>query len=163
MSSLILRAAGAFLLLAACSSDSNDADSTPPPPAPETLFDTLPAASPNVLRGVWGNTQNQATGTIEIRLRFVEKYVVGAAKCTPKGEGATSVIAGGSIGLATDALDAATGKLTIGSLGFQKQEGNLLCQVSLPANTYDFTVADKTLTLAVGAATVSPSFEKVGD
>jgi hypothetical protein len=160
MSSSLLRATigGAFVVLTACSSDGTAASATPPP-APETLFD---AASPNVLRGVWGNTQEQPNGTIEIRLRFIDKYLVGGAKCTPKGGGA-SVIAGGSIALNTEALDAATGKLTIGTLGFQKQEGQLLCQVSLPANTYDFTVAETTLTLAVGAAKVSPSFEKIGD
>ena len=162
MSSSLLRllVASTAVVLAACSSD--DAASAPPPPAPETLFDTLPAATPNVLRGVFGNTQTQTNGTIEIRLRFMEKYVVGGAKCTPTGGGAP-VIAGGSIALTTDALDAATGKLTIGALGFQKQEGNLLCQVTLPGNTYDFTVTGATLTLKVGAATVSPSFEKVGD
>src|SRR4051794_40984149 len=98
MSSTAIRAAAsaAFLILTACAAD--DGDKLPPPPAPETLFDTLPAATPDKLRGVWQSTSTQPNGTVEIRLRFIEHYLVGAAKCTPKGSD-TSVIAGASISL----------------------------------------------------------------
>ncbi|MDF2697799.1 MAG: hypothetical protein K0S65_6182 [Labilithrix sp.] len=162
MSSLSLRAAAAaFLVLTACADD-DTADDGPPPPAPETLFDMLPAASPGKLRGVWQSTQTQPNGTVEIRLRFMEKYAVGAAKCVATGS-ETAVLTGGAVGLETTALDAATGKLTVGALGFQKQEGNILCQVSLPANTYDFTIEGETLSLAVGEAKLNTSFTKVGD
>ncbi|MBX3205432.1 MAG: hypothetical protein KF764_10205 [Labilithrix sp.] len=162
MSSLVTRAAmAAFVLLTACASET-DGDSPPPPPAAETLFDTLPAATPNTLRGVWQTTQTASNGTVELRLRFMDRYVVGAAKCVATGSD-TPVIAGGSIGLDTTALDAATGKLTIGSLGFEKQEGNIKCQGGLQANTYDFTIEDNTLTLTVGNAKLNAAFTKVGD
>ncbi|MBX3198586.1 MAG: hypothetical protein KF894_10670 [Labilithrix sp.] len=162
MSSLATRAAtAAFLFFTACASES-DGDAPPPPPEPETLFETLPAASPNTLRGVWQTTQTASNGTVELRLRFMDRYVVGAAKCVATGSD-TAVIAGGSIGLETTALDAATGKLTIGSLGFEKVEGNVKCQGGLPANTYDFTIVDDTLTFAVGEAKLNAAFTKIGD
>jgi hypothetical protein len=159
MSSIKSRvAAVAFLVLTACASE----DDSDPPPAPETLFDTLPAASPDKLRGVWQSTQTQQNGTVEIRLRFMEKHLVGAAKCLAKGSD-TPVLAGGSVGLDTSALDAATGKVTVGTLALQKQEGNLICQLSLQGNTYDFTIENGTLTLAVGNAKLNTVFTKVGD
>ncbi|MBX3261137.1 MAG: hypothetical protein KF782_15745 [Labilithrix sp.] len=162
MSSLSTRAAtAAFLVLTACTSEGDD-DAAPPPPAPETLFEALPAASPNTLRGVWQTTQTASNGTVELRLRFMDRYVIGAAKCVVTGSD-TGVIAGGSIGLDTAALDAATGTLTIGSLGFEKQEGNVKCQGGLPANTYDFTIVDNTLTLTVGGAQLNAAFTKIGD
>ena len=150
----------ALLVLTACGSDS-DSDA-PPPPAPETLFDTLPAATPDKLRGVWQSTQTQTNGTVEIRLRFTDAYLVGAAKCIANGSD-SPILAGATIGLDTTALDAATGKLTIGALNIQKQEGNLVCQAGVPGNTYDFTIADGTLSLAVGDAKLNTSFTKVGD
>lgn len=161
MSSFWTRAAAvAFLSLTACSSDAGS--DTPPPPAPETLFDTLPPATAGTLRGVWQSMRTQPNGTVDLRLRFTDGHLVGAAKCIANGSD-TAALAGGSTGLDTTALDAATGKLTIGQLVFEKQEGNLLCKAGLPGNTYDFTIADGTLTLAAGAAKLDTSFTKIGD
>ncbi len=161
MSSIGIRLASlALLAVTACASESDS--SAPAPPAPETLFDTLPAATPDKLRGVWQSTQTQTNGTVEIRLRFTDSYLVGAVKCVANGSD-TPVIAGSTIGLDTTALDAATGKLTIAALSMQKQEGNLVCQAGVPGNTYDFTIADGTLSLAVGDAKLNTSFTKVGD
>lgn len=161
MSSIGIRLASlALLAVTACASESDS--SAPAPPAPETLFDTLPAATPDKLRGVWQSTQTQTNGTVEVRLRFTDSYLVGAAKCVANGSD-TPVIAGSTIGLDTTALDAATGKLTIAALSMQKQEGNLVCQAGVPGNTYDFTIADGTLSLAVGDAKLNTSFTKVGD
>jgi len=150
----------AFVVLTACGSDS-DSDA-PPPPAPETLFDTLPPATADKLRGVWQTTQEQTNGTVEIRLRFTDGYLVGAVKCLANGSD-TPVLAGATTELDTTALDAASGKLTIGALSMQKQDGNLICQGGVPANTYDFTIAEDTLTLAVKDAKLNTSFTKVGD
>ena len=111
---------------------------------------------------MWQSTQTQPNGTVEIRLRFTDSYLVGAAKCVANGSD-TPVIAGSTIGLDTTALDAATGKLTIAALTMEKQEGNLVCQAGLPGNTYDFTIAEGTLSLAVGDAKLNTSFTKVGD
>jgi hypothetical protein len=148
-------------LLTACSSDDNT-DSGPPPPAPETLFETLPAASPEKLRGVWQSTQTQPDGTVELRVRFTDKYLVGAAKCLAKGSD-TPVVAGGSIGLETTALDAATGKVTFGTLGVLKEEGGLRCEASLPGNTYDFRIEGSSLSFSVGNAKLNLALTKIGD
>lgn len=150
----------ALVVLSACSSDPSTSDD-PPTPAPETLFDSLPAASPNKLRGVWSTTQEQAGGTIEIRIRFIEKYIVGAAKCSPKAGDA--VIAGGTIGLDTTALDAANGKVTIGSLVMDKKTDTVQCQAQVPGGSYDFTVEDAKLTLTMPNAAGSLQLAKVGD
>src|SRR4051794_18420183 len=113
MSSLIARIAiGLFVLSTACTSSTSNGDSAQPP-KPETLFDTLPAATPTTLRGVWQTIQTQTNGTAEVRLFFTDKYLVGAARCSATGSN-TPVIAGGSIGLDTSALDAATGTVTFG-------------------------------------------------
>lgn len=163
MSSSILRAAiAAALVLGACSSDSSSS-SGPPPPAPETLFDTLPAATPDKLRGVWENKQDQSGGSIDLRVRFIEKYVVGAAKCTATGSD-TGVIAGGNIGLVTTDLDAATGKIEFGTLGLSKTENGLQCEASLPGGTYNFTIKDGALSLTRSdGAVLQGSFTKIGD
>jgi hypothetical protein len=159
MSSPFLRALTAtFLVLTSCASNDDDG---PSPPAPETLFETLPAASPGKLRGVWQSTQTQPNGTVEVRIRFMERYAVGAARCLVTGSDAP-VITGDSVELETTALDAATDKLTLGALALKKQEGNLVCQASLPGNTYDFTIEGETLTLSVGDAKLNTPLTKVG-
>lgn len=161
MSSPLHRAAiAAGLFLFACSSSSDD--SGPPPPTPESLFQGLPAATPDKLRGVWQTTQDASGGTVELRLRFVEKYLVGAAQCTTTDK-SVSVIAGASIGLDASGLDAATGKVTFGALTLHKQENGLDCQAALPGNTYDFKIDGGTLSLSVGDAKLNTTFTKVGD
>lgn len=150
----------ASLLLTACSSD--DGDKLPPPPAPETLFADLPAATPEKLRGVWQNTSKPQGGTVELRLRFMEHYVVGAAKCTADGSD-TPVIAGSSIGLETTALDAASGKATFATLGMVKEANQLHCEASVPGAAYDFTIKDGVLSFTTSNAKLNVTFTKVGD
>jgi hypothetical protein len=160
---LLLLASSTALLLG-CSSDS-DSDS-PAPPAPESLFDNLPGPSPNKLRGVYQTTVEQASGTVEIRLRFTQGYVVGAGKCTYKTAGVEPITVGGSVtvdALDNATLDAATGKVTIQTLNFQKTVGNATCQAGLQGASYDFKVEEDKLTLSVPGAINSLSFKKIGD
>ncbi len=150
-----------FATVVACAAE-DSTDNGPPPPAPETLFDTLPAATPDKLRGVWKTTTTQGVVTLELRIRFTERYVVGAAKCTVK-DSDQSVLVGGSTGLVTQALDAASGKVEMGSLGFQKTENNLQCGASLPGDNYDFTIEEGTLSFRTATARLSTTFTKIGD
>lgn len=161
LSLLILSTTSVSVSLVGCSSDSSDT----PAPQPETLFDNLPAPSPNKLRGVYMSTVEQPSGTVEIRLRFTEGYVVGAGKCTFKAAGVDPIVAGGSVSVSLDnaTLDAATGKLTMSNLTFQKTVGNATCQAGLQGASYDFKVEEDKLTLTAAGAVGALSFKKIGD
>lgn len=164
MSSSSFRVAlAAALLSTACSSEvANQSATLTPPPDPETLFDDLAAPTPEKLRGVWHLTQKADGGTLELRLRFVEKYLVGAVKCTPDGSDAF-VIAGDSIGLQTDDLDAASGKASFATLGLEKTDNGIKCGMTLPGDDYDFTIEDGTLSFTTETAKLAATFTKVGD
>lgn len=154
-------ALAAALVLVGCSDDPAG-NTPPPPPEPETLFDALPAATPDTLRGVWGAVQEQEAGTIEMRVRFMEDYVVGAAKCTPAG-GSASVIAGGSTGLVASDLDASAGTIEFATLGLIATDDAIRCEVTIPGGTYDFAIEDGGLTLTTSTARLAIPFTKVGD
>jgi hypothetical protein len=158
-----LRLIGALFVLAACSSST---DSGPAPPTSESLFDpALPPASPNKLRGVWsqGGVQTQAAGTIEVRYRFLEKYVVGAVKCVPA-SGGGEVIAGKTIALDTTDLDAASGKLSMGALVMDKKTDTFQCVGGNPnSGTFDFKITDNKISLTVAGAVGSIDLIKVND
>lgn len=172
MSSLFLRSSGTALLLGflcACTSDATSGSDVQPPDA-LTLFptpDLAPTTTPDKLRGVWQNSQAQTNGTIDLRIRFIERYVVGAARCTATN--GPTVIAGGSIGLDTADLDSdihagKTGKITFGTLGLLKEENGLHCEVALPGNTYVVTIAeDGSLSFTTGDAKLSLTFKKIAD
>jgi len=155
------------LMVGACSSDADsESSSSTTGPAPETLFDTLPAPTPSKLRGVYQSTVEQPSGTVEIRLRFTEGNVVGAGKCTYKTAGVEPITVGGSVGVAAlDAatLDAASGKLTITTLDFQKTVGQATCRAGLQGGSFDFKVEEDKLTLSMPNAVNSLSFKKIGD
>lgn len=161
-------ALGLFILLLllstglGCTSDAATNNGSVPPD-PQTLFgDHLPAPTPAKLRGVWQNIQPQTNATIELRIGFVDRYLVGAAKCSAVNDG-PMVIAGGSVGLDTAALDAATGKVTFGTLELLKEENGLHCELALPGNTYNFTIADGKLSFTTGDAKLNPIFTKIAD
>ncbi len=158
-----MKAFASVVLVASYAAGCSSSDAaTTPPPTPESLFDAPPAATPGKLRGLYTlATQQQAGGDIEVRVRFIQDYAVGAAKCTPAG-GGTPVIAGKSISMQTDALEAGTGKLTMGALVFQKQEGNLICGGGIQqGGTFDFTVDGTSLTLTLSNAKLTAT--KIGD
>lgn len=149
------------LVLAACSSDE---ESKPPPPDYATVFDTLDPATPNKLRGVWETKTTLADGTqTSTRIRFTEGYAVGAARCIPADK-SRSVLTGGPADLETSALDAASGTLKMKALSYTTRDGAVTCQIALAGNTYDFSIADRRLSLTVANSGVaSVAFEKVGD
>ena len=162
MPSLAVRtAATALLFFAACSSKDKGPSDSGLPPDPETLFEDLPAATPNTLRGVWQSTRPENNGTTELRLRFMDKYLVGAAMCFTEGAD-LGVLAGDTTDLETSSLDTAAGTVKIGSLGFQKQDGIVSCVGGMPAATYNFAIVDNTLTLTTNNVRL-PTLTKIGD
>lgn len=143
-----------------CASDDEE---PPPPPPPETLFDTLPPPSPNKLRGVYMVSVEQSSGTVEIRIRFTDGYVVGAGKCTFKDESIEPILAGGSVRAEISALDAPTGKVTVPNLQFEKKTDRAVCQAGLQGAAYDFKVEEDKLTLTTPASVGELTFKKIGD
>lgn len=154
----------AALAVAACSDD-------PDPSSPEGLFGALPAPTINKLRGVFMNTVEDASSTVEIRLRFTNGSIAGAGRCTYKSgtSGAAPhapILVGGSLdvpALDDPTLDAAAGKFTMGDLSFQKTEGTTICQAGLRGASYDFKVEEDLLTLSIPNSTLTLPFKKIGD
>ena len=145
----------AMVALSACSSDSDDGSAAPDF---ATVFDTLPAPTPNKLRGVWSMGDASTTR----HLRFMDGYVVGATRCI-SADKTRSILVGTSAKLETSSLDAATGTFTIGALHARKQDGDITCALSVAGNTYDFVIAERQLTLSVLNATATNSLATVGD
>jgi hypothetical protein len=160
MNSFLFRASAASLLVLAACSSSDDGSA---PPDPVKNFDPLPAATPGKLRGVWETKQEQAQGTIEVRIKFTDGFAVAAARCTYTVAGAPpAILAGTSVSLTTTALDAPTGTFTIPAIEFQKQDGQAVCLLKVAGSTYDFKVEDTKLS-ATGAGVALPQLTKVGD
>jgi hypothetical protein len=141
----------------------SDEEEPPPPPSPETLFDTLPPPSPNKLRGVYMVSVEQSGGTVEIRIRFTDGYVVGAGKCTFKDASIEPIITGGSVRAAISSLDAATGKVTVPDLQFEKKTDRAICQAGLQGAEYDYKVEEDKLTLTSPKSVGELTFKKIGD
>lgn len=164
MQSFAVRAArAALVLLVACSCSGKDKGPSDSglPPDPETLFEDLAPATPNTLRGVWQSTRSENNGTTELRLRFMDKYLVGAAMCFKDGAD-LGVLAGDTTDLEASSLDAATGTVTIGALGFQKEDGIVSCVGGMPAATYSFAIVEDALTLTTNGVRL-PTLTKIGD
>jgi hypothetical protein len=145
--------AAAVLALTACS----DA------PPEERLFEDLPEPTPNKLAGVYQAVITDAGMTTEIRLEFLEGSVEGAVKCTPKNPKYPTLTAGGSATMQTDALEAASGKITVDALTMEKTAEGVFCQAGLRAATYDFKVEELGLTLTTPNTPVALKYGKIGD
>jgi hypothetical protein len=146
------------IALGACSSD----EEAPPTADPASVFETLGAATPNKLRGVWEQKSDDNGKTVQTRLRFAEGQAIGAARCIPA-DRSRSLVTGGGASLSTTALDEARGKFTLGAVNFRKTDGDLVCSVVFAGNTYDFTITEHKLALTTANSTASITFEKVGD
>lgn len=155
---------GAFAV--GCGGSSN---SEAPRPDYELLFDPQPAATPDVLRGVWGVTQTSKTGTANLRFRFTDGKIIGGARCTFDQAGATPLTTGQTTTLEADSLDAKTGKFTPGTaLNFQTTGSDpglkTTCSGALALQTYDFEIQSTTMTLTVkGTPTAAQILTKIGD
>jgi len=149
-----------LLALVACSSD----DDAPEAPRPETLFESLTPPTPNKLRGIWGRTQRDEKGTTELRIEFLEGYVVGGARCVPPTQD-KSLIAGKASPAEITGLDDTKGTVVIKeTISFSKNENGLSCAASIAsAARFEFTVTGPKLTLAVPNSTVTTSFDKISD
>jgi hypothetical protein len=150
-----------------CSSD--DA-TTPGGPRPEyeALFDPLPAATPDVLRGVWGVTQTSDTGSANLRFRFTDGKLVGGARCTFNQQGAAPLTTGQSTTLDVEGLDGKTGTFVPGgALAFQTAGSDpglkTSCRGSLGLAEYTFEISGATMTLTTKQPVSTQILTKVGD
>ena len=168
----LLFSIAAVAVLLACSSDDKSAGASSSsgssdggagaPPDPSVLFDTLPAASPEKLRGVWETKESSATGTITIRLRFTELYLGGVARCTtPAGK---TLDAPQVVGIQTTDVDKKDGTFGMpDGITFAAAEGDFKCKASLPGGNIKFTIAATALKLSIDGVDGTIDFTKVGD
>jgi len=158
--------AGSIVLLTAACGGSSDEPVTRPEYEP--LFDPLPAATPDVLRGVWGTTQTSDTGSANLRFRFADGKLTGGARCTFNVSGATALTTGQSTTFdEMTNLDGKTGKFTpTAALSFQTTGSDpglkTSCTGSLPRAQYTYEIQSTTMTLTAPGA--QPQIlTKVGD
>jgi len=146
--------------LGACSSD-DDAGETGPDY--NTVFETLPPATPNKLRGVWAQKTTAANGAqTDLHLKFTDGFLVGGARCFPPDK-SRSVTIGGSSKLETTALEGSSGRFKIASLSFSTRDGDITCGTTLATNTYDFSIKENKLTLTITNVGSASTFDKIGD
>ncbi|MBX3231780.1 MAG: hypothetical protein KIT84_44385 [Labilithrix sp.] len=176
MRTLLVAATAALALLFACSSDddtpgggasstsssSSSSSTGGTPPDPSTLFDPLPPATPDKLRGVWETKESGDTGQIALRLRFTDDYIAGTARCTsPAGQ---SLDAPNLTGIDSADIDAKEGVIAVpGGLQFSAADGDFKCNADLPGGDLAFVIEGTTLTLALEGAEGTLTFTKVGD
>lgn len=161
-------AAPLFLSVTTSGCSSDEAASPATRPEYEALFDPLPAATPDVLRGVWGVTQTSDTGSANLRFRFTDGKLIGGARCTFNQQGATPLTTGQSTTLDVDGLDAKTGSFVPGSaLAFQTAGSDpglkTSCRGSLGLAEYTFEISGATMTLTTKQPPSTQILTKVGD
>jgi hypothetical protein len=146
--------------LTACSS-SGPSDA---PPAYDALFDPLPQATPNTLRGVWSYTVQNPEGPAELRFRFTDNLVLAGVKCTYSRPGYGPLITGQSKQAQITGLDAAKGVISLSDgLTFQVHPDARVCQGTLAKDDYNFNVVNTVVTLTVPGISGALVFGKVGD
>lgn len=131
-------------------------------PDPSVLFDPLPAASPDKLRGVWETKDTVDGVAIATRLRFTDDFVAGNARCTsPAGK---SLDAPNIAGIETTDLDKKDGTVAMpGGIAFAATEGDFKCTTSLPGGNLKFAITGTALALSLEGKDGSIAFTKVGD
>lgn len=144
------------------SSTSSTGGASGGPPDPSTLFDALPPATPDKLRGVWETRETGANGSIAIRLRFTEDYIAGVARCTtPAGK---SLDAPNLTAIDSADVDAKEGGLAVpGGLAFSATEGDFKCAAEIPGGNLAFVIEGTALTLSLEGEDGTLAFAKVGD
>ena len=136
----------------------------PDPPAPETLFAGPAGASPNKLRGVFQAIVDEPGMSTEIRLRFAEGFLVGAARCTPKARGLAPIDVGGTVGMETDNLDDKSGSFSLPTaLVMDKTVDGTSCQAGLRAGSYSFNIDELRLAVTPPAVVEPLLYGKLGD
>lgn len=143
---------GFSISIAGCSEDDS----------PDALFSPDDPPTPNILRGTYRLIVDEPGLTTEVRLRFTDDAVAGAARCDSKAKKGSTVIIGGDVELHTDALDEASGRFDVVDLVLDKNVGDISCQAGLRAGTYDFQVEDLRLSLTSKDLPAPLIYEKVG-
>ena len=161
---ILIGAAGLY----ACSSSDDGGKATTPRgdagatsgggvPDPSTFFDSLPAATPDKLRGVWENKATQSNVEVATRLGFGDGFIGVAVKCTPPGATAFDVV-----GYDIDNPDTANGQFEYPGVTVSSDAGST-CGVQLPDGVLEYAVTGTTLKLTQDGADGEIAFTKVGD
>lgn len=127
------------------------------------LFDDLDEPTPNVLRGVFQTSGTDGNFDIDVRLRFDDDVLTGAAKCRPRNPKFKEMDLEGEVPLEVSDLDAAEGEFTIPTLSMSADQGELICEAGLRAGTYSYKVEDRKLTLRNKDVAIDLIYGKVGD
>lgn len=166
--------AGALLLYACSSSD--EKASTPSDtsgqgdggagaggggvPDPSGFFETLPASTPDKLRGVWENTTTEGTTKAQLRLGFGDQFIGVALRCTPASGSAVDV--NDVVAYDVDDVDGPTGQFDYAGIN-EATDAGVTCGVSIPEGIIDYAVTGTTLKLSRLGEDGSIDFTKVGD
>ena len=148
-----------------CSSSSSSA-STDSVLAPEitALFGTLPAASPDKLRGVWSLKAANSAGTADLRMRFTDDKLVLGVRCEYTVPNLQPVVVGQIGALTSTDLDAKTGQFTLAAtVGAASMDSARTCDAHFDAATWKFVVTGAAVEMEPVGKTGHAHFDKVGD
>lgn len=144
---------------------SSSADGPPEAPAASrALFESLPAATPDTLRGVWSFKVEGATANAEIRFRFTDGKIIGGVLCTSNA-GDPIMTLGAEVASTSDDLDKKTGSFTMAAtltMDGKDRNGNT-CNGKLDAANWAFVVTGTTVKITSIDPKGSSSLSKVGD
>lgn len=130
---------------------------------PEALFEELDDPTPNVLRGIYRVIVEDGNLTTDLRLRFTEDTLVGAAKCMPKNPAFSPMEVEATSAMSATNLGGAEGDLTVDALDAVKEQRGLFCQLGFRAGTYKYKLEELKLTLTSPDIAVPLIYEKIGD
>lgn len=130
-------------------------------PEVQALFGTLAAATPDKLRGVYGETVNSNGTTTDLRFRFDKDRIVGGVKCTVNGK---ELMVGGTATIDPIDAEAKTGTIKLAqALVFATEKDGVKCTGRLDAATWQFTVTQKLLEMRPQGLEGYVKLDKLGD
>ncbi len=132
----------------------------------QALFATLPAATPDQLRGVWATTLklDEGQGQGELRFRFTDAKIVGGVQCTYTVAGAPPLLVGDSGAITTADLDAKAGQFVLPTkLTFAGRRDVRSCSGAFNAATWKFTITGTSVDMDAVGMNGQIHLDKVGD
>jgi hypothetical protein len=130
-------------------------------PEVQALFGTLPAATPDKLRGVYGEVVNANGSSTDLRFRFDKDRIVGGVKCTVSGK---ELMVGGTATIDPIDAEAKTGTIKLSqALVFATEKDGVKCTGRLDAATWSFTVTQKLLEMKPQGLEGYVKLDKLGD
>lgn len=130
-------------------------------PEVQALFGTLPNATPDTMRGVWGDSVTSNGAVTDLRFRFDKDRIVGGVKCNAQGK---EILVGDAVSVAAYDADAKSGSFTLANaLAFSTEKDGVKCSGRLDAATWKFAVTDKSVELRPDGLEGYLKLSKLGD